>query len=79
MKFFGKAVVLGVALMGSSAAMAECPVSLPVENLLDCITEEGAGGEYPVGHVLQQMNESQADGKQGYINDGRSADDVDDA
>lgn len=79
MKYFGKAVVMGVALMGSSAVMAECPVELPIDNLLDCIAEEGAGGEYPTAQVLKQMNESQADGKQTYINDGRGADDVDDA
>ena len=79
MKYFGKAVVLGVALMGSSVAMAECPVELPIDNLLDCIAEEGAGGEYPVDRVMQEMNKSQADGQQTYIQDGRSADDVDDA
>lgn len=79
MKFFGKAVVMGVALMGSSAVMAECPVELPIDNLLDCIAEEGAGGEYPVERVMQEMNKNKADGKQTYINDGRSADEVDDA
>jgi len=79
MKYFGKAVVLGMALMGSSAVMAECPVELPFDNLLDCIAEEGAGGEYPVERVLQEMNKSQADGKQSYINDGRTADEVDGA
>jgi hypothetical protein len=79
MKYFGKAVVMGVALMGSSVAMAECPVELPIDNLLDCIAEEGAGGEYPTAQVLKEMNDSQSDGKQTYINDGRSADDVDDA
>ena len=64
MKYLGKAVVMGVALMGSSVAMAECPVELPVDNLLDCIAEEGAGGEYPSAQVLQEMNASQAEGKQ---------------
>lgn len=77
MKYFGKAVVMGVALMGSSMAMADCPVSLPINNLLSCIAEEGGGeDEYPVEHVMQEINKSQADGKQSFINDGRTADEV---
>lgn len=76
MKYFGIAAVLGMALMGSSAAMAACPVELPIDNLLDCIAEEGGGGEYPVERVLQEMNKSQADGKQTYVSDGRSAGEV---
>ena len=77
MKFFGKAAVMGVALMGSSAAMAECPVELPVDSLLDCIAEEGAGGEYPSAQVMQEMNASQAEGKQTiYLDSDISADEA---
>ena len=77
MKYFGKAVVMGVALMGSSVAMAECPVELPIDNLLDCIAEEGAGGEYPSAQVLKEMNAGQAEGKQTiYLDSENSADEV---
>ena len=76
MKILGKAMVMGMTLMGSSMAMAECPVSLPIDNLLDCITVEGAGSEYPVEQVLKGMNKSQADGKQTSAEDGRLADEV---
>lgn len=64
MKFFGKAAVMGVTLMASSAALAECPVDLPFDNLMDCIVEEGAGGEYPSAQILKELNKAQADGKQ---------------
>ena len=76
MKNFVKAGVMGVVLMGSSAAMAECPVALPYEKLMDCIVEEGAGGEYPVEKVLKEMNKQQAESKQGHADEARTADDV---
>ena len=64
MCFISKAVVLGVSLFVSSAAMAECPVELPYEKLMDCIVEESAGGVYPVDEVMKEHNAQQAEGKQ---------------
>ena len=64
MRLISKAVVLSVGLFVSSAAMAECPVELPFEKLMDCIVEEGAGGVYPVEKVMKEINAQQAEGKQ---------------
>ncbi|HEC18881.1 MAG TPA: hypothetical protein ENI97_06005 [Gammaproteobacteria bacterium] len=77
MRFFGKAAVMAMALMGASVAMADCPVELPFENLMECLVEEGAGGEYPVEKVMKELNKQKSDGKQSiYIDVGRSADEV---
>jgi hypothetical protein len=77
MNYFGKAVVMSVSLLASSVAFAECPTELPFENLMDCMVEEGAGGEYPVERVMKELNKQQAEGKQTMsIDDGRTADEV---
>jgi len=72
MKIFGKAVVIGASLMVSSVAIANCPVELPVENLMECIAEEGGGGVYPTSKVMQIQEARGAGEKHLYIKDVRS-------
>lgn len=69
---FGKTIMAGAALMVSSAAMANCPVELPVENLMECIVEEGGGGVYPTSQMMQIQKSRSAGEKHLYIRDDRS-------
>jgi hypothetical protein len=44
-------------LSAASVAMAECPTSMPMPYLEDCLVIEGAGDEYPVHEVMSAMRE----------------------
>jgi hypothetical protein len=64
MKMLMKSLLLSVALFGSTAALAECPVELPFQKLMDCMVTEGAGDEYPVAEVMAEINKEKGKGMQ---------------
>ena len=49
------AMVIGLAM--TNFAHAECPDSLPVHLLVDCIVVEGAGDEYDIQAALEYEEE----------------------
>jgi hypothetical protein len=56
-----KTLLVVTGLFITANAMAECPVELPTEKLLDCIVVEGAGSEYPTEQVLAQSRAEKAE------------------
>jgi hypothetical protein len=61
MKTISSFVVLATSVFGTSVAVAECPLELPYQNLVDCLVTEGAGDEYPVAEVLATIKEQEAE------------------
>ena len=64
MKTLIKSFLLSLAVVGSSVVMAECPVEMPYEKLMDCMVTEGAGDEYPVTEVMTEINKEKGKGMQ---------------
>lgn len=59
MKTVANSMVLVASLLGASSAMAECPLELPYQKLVDCLVTEGAGDEYPAAQVLAEIKAQQ--------------------
>ena len=49
-----RSMLVALALSASGSALAECPVALPYDYLMDCVVTEGAGGTYPVEKILEE-------------------------